>query len=748
MHLPLPDRVEWIRERVEKEPEAVDSRKIEELLLRGEVVEQMLQSRYPGSKRFSIEGMAAVLPLLEELIEEASARGASEALLGMSHRGRLSTIINIVGRPPREVFAGFEDVDPRSVLGGGDVKYHLGANNFRTLPSGKEIKVSLASNASHLEAINPVLLGRARARQARGGGTEGILPILLHGDAAFAGQGITAETLNLADLPGYTVGGTVHVVLNNLIGFTTLPESLHSSRYATDVAKRLPIPILHVNGEDPDAAVRAARLALAFRYEFRSDVVIDLIGYRRHGHSEVEDPTTTQPRLYRMIHDRAPLFRSYAGKNGLDIGELEAGVREEFTRELDEARRLKRTPVLHDMPEWWSGYVGGLYDPTHEVATAVPKEVLAQVAERLGSLPPGFHPHPKLVKLLDERRAMSRGEKPVDWGAAEALALGSLLSDGVRVRLTGQDTRRGTFNHRHAVLLDVENDTEHVPLEGLGAPFECIDSPLSEAAPLGFEFGFSRDYPEALVLWEAQFGDFVNGAQVIIDQFLTASEDKWGLLSNPVLLLPHGYEGQGPEHSSARLERFLQLAAEDNFEVVQPTTSAQYFHLLRRQVLRRWRKPLIVLTPKSLLRKPEAASTITDFSEGGFRAVLGDPLTGAERLILCSGKIAHELRTERAKRKNPPCAIVAVEKLYPFPEHELAAEIDRHEGVRDVLWVQDEPANMGALWYIESRLAPLLGDVPFRSVKRSASASPATGSMKAHALEQAMILRLAFARPS
>jgi 2-oxoglutarate dehydrogenase E1 component len=742
MHLPFPDRVRWIQERLEADPPPVDPGPVLNLLLRGEVFEQTLQKRYPGTKRFSLEGMTALLPLLEEILLGASEQKAAEVLLGMTHRGRLNVMANIVGRRAREIFAGFEDVDPRSVLGGGDVKYHLGGNNDRVLTNGRVLRVSLTSNPSHLEAVDPVVLGRVRARQARRGGTETVVPVLLHGDAAFAGQGVASETLNLADLPAYSVGGTIHVVLDNLIGFTTTPKALHSSRYATDAARRLPVPIFHVNGEEPDVVVRAARLALAYRNAFRSDVVIDLVGYRRYGHSEIEDPTIVQPRLYRKIMERPSLARTYAAKRGLPTQETEEGMRRLYDQELDAARKLTHLPPLREMPAWWSAYRGGPYDSSLEVETAVPRERLAGIAERLAGVPPGFHLHPKMARLLDERRRTGRGEKPADWGTAEALALGSLLAEGVRVRLSGQDTRRGTFSHRHAVLTDTATEAEHLPLSGFPGAFECIDTPLSEGAPLGFEYGFSRDFPEALVLWEAQFGDFVNGAQVVVDQFVAAGEDKWGLLSGLVLLLPHGYEGQGPEHSTARPERFLQLAAEDNFEVVQPTTAAQYFHLLRRQVLRRWRKPLVVLTPKGLLRRPEAASPLADLSQGRFRPVLGDPdASGAERVILCTGKIAHELRA--ARKKDMTCAVLTLEKLYPFPEAELSAELSRHPRAREVVWVQEEPANMGALAFVEPQIRRLAGEVAVRSVKRSASAGPATGSMKAHALEQAALLALA-----
>jgi 2-oxoglutarate dehydrogenase E1 component len=666
----------------------------------------------------------------------------------------------VVNRDPAEILAGFEDVDPRSVLGGGDVKYHLGATGSYTSPDGKRVAIHLASNPSHLEAVDPVILGRVRARQRRlgEGGARKVVPVMVHGDSAFAGQGMVAEVLNLADLPGYQVGGTIHLVANNLIGFTTEPREYSSTRYATDVAKRLPVPIFHVNAEDPEAVVRVARLAAEFRHRFATDVVVDLIGYRRHGHSEVDDPTITQPRLYAAIEKLPPLWRSYAEKSGADPAWLE-GMVQQVQSELGEAHQraeaMERKPRLATLPDYWNAYRGGLWEPALEVDTGLPEAELARLADALTTAPDGFHLHPKVGKLLEQRREMGHGQRPVDYGMAEALAFGSLLDQGVPVRLTGQDSRRGTFNQRHAVLIDVEDEHEVEPAAALarggdgfgGTFFEIFDSPLSEAAILGYEYGYSRDFPEALVLWEAQFGDFANGAQVPIDQFLAAGEDKWGLLSGLVLLLPHGYEGQGPEHSSARLERYLQLAAEDNLQVAQPSTAAQYFHLLRRQALRTWRKPLVVMTPKSMLRAKEAASPIADLARPRFAPVLDDPeMPHAERLLFCSGKVGHELKAERRRRKDGVTAVVFLEQLYPFPKEEVSALLDRHREVRELLWVQEEPANQGALFYAVPRLERLAGGRRVRTVKRSESASPATGSAKAHALEQKTLLQLAFER--
>ena len=594
-------------------------------------------------------------------------------------------------------------------------------------------------------------IGRTRAKQDRAGegGTKKYLPLLVHGDAAFAGQGIVAETLNYADLPGYTVGGTVHIIANNLIGFTTVPRESHSSRFSAQIARRQSIPIFHVNAEDVDAVVRVGRIALEYRYKFGSDVVVDMIGYRRHGHSEVDDPTITQPLLYKAIKDHPPLWEIYAEDIGVEDAQTQVqAIRAELEAAQKKAGSISKKPTLRELPNYWDNYKGGRYKPEYEVETGLSAEELREITERLTTYPEGFHIHPKVKKLLEQRAEMGNGKRPVDYGMAEALAFGSLVKAGVPVRLSGQDSRRGTFNQRHSVLLDIENEQEYVPLQHIAADqarCEIYNSTLSEAGVLGFEYGYSRDYPEALVLWEAQFGDFANVAQAVIDQFISAGEDKWGLLSGVVLLLPHGYEGQGPEHSSARIERFLQLAARDNFQICQPSNAAQYFHLLRRQALRHWRKPLVVFTPKSMLRHPDAASPIEDFTQPHFLNVLPDTeVSDAKRILLCTGKIGHELRAERKKRKDTSTAIVFVEQIYPFPEAELIAELERHSNARDIVWVQEEPANMGALFYVLPRLRHIAGERPVLSVKRSASASPATGSAKAHEMEQKTLLSLAF----
>jgi 2-oxoglutarate dehydrogenase E1 component len=752
MHIQDPEQRRWIRERMETDPEPPDRDHVLAQILRAETFEQVVQTRYLGSKRFSIEGVAALIPALDEMLERAAEHAASQVVLAMSHRGRLSVMVNTIGRPAAQIFAGFEDVDPRSVLGGGDVKYHMGATGTWHARDGGEVDLHLVSNPSHLEAVDPVALGRVRAKQTRLGDHDWtkVMPIVLHGDAAFAGQGILAETLNLADLEGYRVGGTVHIIVNNLIGFTTEPASLQSSRFASDVARRLPIPIFHVNGEDPDAVVRVAALAVAYRYAFHSDVVVDLIGYRRHGHSEVEDPRATQPLLYKKIEAHPLLWQIYARRIGLTPEEADrraAAVRAELDAAQIEAKGIEKKPSLRTLPAYWDRYKGGWYRPEYQVRTGLSHDEIRELAVPLTSWPRDFAIYDKTAGLLKQRAEMAAGQRPVDYGMAEALAFASLVRQGTPVRLSGQDSRRGTFAQRHAVLIDVETGGEHTPLAHVApdqARFEVYDSMLSEAAVLGFEYGYSRDYPETLVLWEAQFGDFANGAQVIIDQFIAAAEDKWDLLSGLVMLLPHGYEGQGPEHSSARVERYLQLAAEDNIQICQPSTAAQYFHLLRRQALQVWRKPLVVLTPKSMLRHRDSASPVEELTRDHFQNVIPDPaVAGAERVLLCTGKIAHELRHERERRQDATTAIVTLEQLYPLPKDELAAALAQHPNCHDLVWVQEEPANMGALFYVHSRLERLTGR-HVRSVRRHASGSPATGSAKAHKLEQQTLLAFAF----
>src|ERR1700758_747447 len=678
-HIYSPERRRWVYEQMESPSQGFevtekDQQRILDLLIRADTFEHVMQQRYLGSKRFSLEGVTALIPLVDEVLDTASRLGAIELVMGMSHRGRLNVIAHVAKRPAEEIFAGFEDVDPRSVLGSGDVKYHMGATGEYITHSGNKVHIHLVSNPSHLEAVDPVTVGRTRAKQDRTGesGREKYLPLLIHDDAAFAGQGILAETMNYADLPGYTVGGTIHVVVNNLLGFTTSYTEEHSTRFAACIARRQSIPIFHVNAEDVDAVVRVARIATEYRYKFGTDVVIDLIGYRRHGHSEVDDPTITQPLLYKKIKEHPPLWEIYAD----DIGEMQAqakadAIRAEFEPAQKKAGSIKHKPLLRELPKYWDKYFGGLHRDEYEVETGLQPEQLAELTTRLTTYPESFHIHPKVKKLLEQRAEMGVGKRPVDYGMAEALAFASLVKTGTHVRMSGQDSRRGTFNQRHSVLIDIENENEYVPLENIAADqarCEIYNSTLSEAGVLGFEYGYSRDYPESLVLWEAQFGDFVNVAQAIIDQFISAGEAKWNLLSGLVMLLPHGYEGQGPEHSSARIERFIQLAAKHNIQIAQPSNAAQYFHLLRRQALRHWRKPLVVFTPKSMLRHPDASSPIEDFTQKNFLNVIPDTTVGeADRILVCTGKIGHELQAERKKRKDTTTAIVFLEQMYPFP---------------------------------------------------------------------------------
>jgi 2-oxoglutarate dehydrogenase E1 component len=760
MHIPSPEKRAWIQAEIERDYTPEDTGRILTDLIRADIFEQVIQQRYLGTKRFSLEGLTVTIPFLSQLFTTAADLGVTRSLFAMAHRGRLNVMVNTVGRGGYEIFSKFEDVDPRSTMGGGDVKYHMGATGEFHTAHGKTVALHLASNPSHLEAVDPVIMGRARAYQTRLGadGPAQILPMIIHGDAAFAGQGIWAETLNLATIPGYSLGGTIQLITNNLLGFTANPEESNSSRFASDLAKRLPIPIFHVNAEDPAAVVRIAELAAKYRQTFASDIVIDLIGYRRHGHSEVDDPTVTQPRRYARIKNHPALYKLYAGQLGVDPSVEVAKFQNQFLDDQKKAAAAEaKSEKLHDntfvmkrmhsLPDYWQPYCGGALAPEDNPVTGLDASAIDALATKLTTAPAGFNVHPKVAKLLEQRADMGRGNKPIDYGFAELLAYAGLLEQGTPVRLSGQDSQRGTFNQRHSVFIDTETELRWSPLNHLSphqGRWEVYNSMLSEAACLGYEYGFSRDFPEALVLWEAQFGDFANGAQIIIDQFLAAGEAKWGLLSGLVLLLPHGYEGQGPEHSSARIERYLQLAAQDNMQIAQPSTAAQYFHLLRRQAMRKWRKPLVVFTPKSMLRHPDAMSTVADFAAPFFQPVLHDTsVSSPRRILLCSGKIGHNLRVERAKRNLTDVAIVFVDGLYPWPEAEMQAAIDMHPTAHEIVWVQEEPANMGAHSYVMPRLKQIAHDRAVLSVKRVASASPATGSGKAHELEEKTLIDLA-----
>ncbi len=778
MHISNPEQRQWLEQQLEQVPEPVDRKRILTGLVRADLFEQVIQARYLGTKRFSLEGLTALIPFLDQLFTSAAEHGVTTCVFGMSHRGRLNVMANIISRPASEIFTKFEDVDPRSTLGGGDVKYHIGATGSFHAPAGQTVALHLVSNPSHLEAVNPVVMGRARAKQERINaavhaeqassateqtrtstgqppaprpGRDQVLPLIIHGDAAFAGQGITAESLNMASLHGFDVGGTVHIIVNNLLGFTAVPTESNSSRFSTDIAKRLPVPIFHVNAEDPEAVVRIARIAAEFRQRFHTDVVIDLIGYRRHGHSEVDDPTVTQPRRYAIIKDHPPLFQIYAKEIGADTAAEVAASQAEFLEAQKEATRAEHIPHFAQLPAYWGKYHGGDFKPSDKVSTGLPAEKVNDLVRALTRYPETFHIHPKVQKLLEQRAEMGSGKRPFDYGMAELVAFASLVEAGTPVRLTGQDSERGTFNQRHSVLTDIETEQKYIPLQHIEvgqARFEIYNSFLSEAAVLGFEYGFARDYPEALVLWEAQFGDFANGAQIIIDQFIAAGEAKWGLLSGVTMLLPHGYEGQGPEHSSARIERYLQLCANDNMQVAQPSNAAQYFHLLRRQALQPWKKPLIVFTPKSMLRHPDASSTLADLALPGFQNVLPDnDVKAPRRLLITSGKIGHNLRVEREKRKDMSVAIIFLEQLYPWPEADLQAAIDQHPEAREIIWVQEEPANMGALSFVMPQLRRMVGDRAVLSIKRHPTASPATGSAKAHELEEKALIDLALGGP-
>jgi 2-oxoglutarate dehydrogenase E1 component len=753
MHIQEPEQKSWIQERVEGVPTGLplpDKRRILERLGAAEAFERFLHTKYLGHKRFSLEGAETLIPMLDALLNEAADAQMSEAVLGMAHRGRLNVLANTLDKSYSQIFREFEgDLDPTSAQGSGDVKYHLGASGKHAAPSGNTITVTLASNPSHLEAVDPVVEGMARAKQDRAGDHEGdvVLPVLVHGDAAFAGQGVVAETLNLSQLPGYETGGTIHIVVNNQVGFTTAPESGRSSVYATDVAKMVQAPIFHANGDDPEACVRVIRLAFAFRQAFRKDVVVDMVCYRRYGHNEADEPAYTQPRMYAVIEARRSVRKLFTealiNRGDITLDEAEAALNDFQARlesafaETHQSERPKPEAPPRMAPE-----------RATPVSTAVPREELERVVTAVSTVPDGFTVHPKLAKQIDARRKAFDTDT-IDWALAEHLAIGTLLLEGTSVRLAGQDTRRGTFSQRHSTLVDFHSEAEYVPLEGLatdGARYMIYDSLLSEYAALGFEYGYSVADPDAFVAWEAQFGDFANGGQIILDQFITAAEDKWGQQSGLVLLLPHGFEGQGPEHSSARLERYLQLCAEDNLRVVYPTTAAQYFHALRRQCHAPVRKPLIVITPKKYLRMPSTRSAVADFTSAEFAEVLDDPSPPetVERVLACTGKIGHEL-IERRDKESAAAVVLRIEQLYPFPHTALHATLAKYPGA-SLHWVQEEPENMGGWRFVEPRLRLQLdGRGELGLVARVESASPATGSATIHDREQDELLTAALA---
>lgn len=757
----------WLRARMEPTENRIQLSREEQLriltrLTDAVTFEEFIRKKYIGAKSFSLEGSESLIPLLDLAIEKAAEQGIREIVMGMAHRGRLNVLANIVGKSPRQIFREFDDAEPQLYTGRGDVKYHLGYRGRWETAGGKKVNLYMCFNPSHLEFVNPVALGRMRAKLDRLGDPkrdQGLV-ILIHGDAAFAGQGAVQETLNLSQLPTYSVGGALHVIVNNQLGFTTSPHEARSSLYATDIAKMLQIPIFHVNGEDPESVAQVVRLSMDFRKEFKRDVVIDMYGYRRLGHNEGDEPSFTQPLLYRAIEARQPVREGYLEHllqmNGVtrdEADQIAERRRSNLEKELSEARSQSYRPPLKELEGSWRGYIGGPESEVPEVPTGVPKDKLAALLEKQTQLPDDFRPHPKIRRFLEGRRAMARAEQPLDWSAAESLAFASLATERWRVRLCGQDSQRGTFSQRHAVLHDYEDGHTYTPLQHLApkqAPVEIHNTPLSEIGAMGFEYGYSLDWPDGLVAWEAQFGDFWNVAQVIVDQFIVSAEDKWRRLSGLVLLLPHGFEGQGPEHSSARLERFLALAAEDNIQVVSPTTPAQYFHVLRRQVVRRWRKPLAIMTPKSLLRHPEALSTLDELAEGSFQRVLPeerpDPGGPVTRIHLCSGKVFYELRKYRRDTGRENVALLRLEQFYPFPTKTLESALSQYPEGTPVLWVQEEPENMGAWRFLRLLFGEVLfGRFPFSGLCRPASASPATGSHNAHKIEQERLLEAAFA---
>ncbi|MEZ4389285.1 MAG: 2-oxoglutarate dehydrogenase E1 component [Candidatus Krumholzibacteriia bacterium] len=761
----------WLYRRMEQcenriEVPADDQREILTFLTDAVLLEEFIQKKYIGAKSFSLEGAESLIPLLAQSIEHAGRQGIQDIVIGMAHRGRLNVLANILGKSPAKIFSEFEDKQPDRYLGQGDVKYHQGYHGDWTCSGGQSVHLALCFNPSHLEFVGPVALGRIRAKMDRLGDTDHAhgMAVLIHGDAAFIGEGIVQETLNLSELRGYRTGGALHVVVNNQIGFTTDPHDSRSSRYCTDVAKMLQIPIFHVNGEDPEAVEQVVTLALDYRREFKRDVVIDMLCYRRRGHNESDEPAFTQPLMYEQIRRRDSVRTGYLSH----LEKLGQITREAADQMLDERREAleahfaeaheEAPATVPDKPRRkvtsvaWKNYTGGPESVVADVETGVDRATLSSLLAKLAEVPAGFTPHRKLERLLEQRRQMAAGEVPLDWSAAEALAMATLAVQGHRVRLSGQDSERGTFSHRHAVLHDSTTGERHVPLQHLApdqAPVDIINSPLSEAGVLGFDYGYSLNAPEALVMWEAQFGDFFNAAQVIVDQFIASAESKWQFLSGLVMLLPHGMEGMGPEHSSARIERFLALAADDNLQIAQPTSGAQLFHLLRRQVLRPWRKPLVVFTPKSMLRASEVTCSLDDLATGEFQRIIPDPRKDTNpadvtEVLLCTGKVYFELEATRARLGRDDIHILRFEQLYPLPVGRIKAELEDYPPAVPLRWVQEEPENMGVWPHLRFRFGSELGSHPLRSACRPRSASPATGSSASHKLEQLLLLERVF----
>jgi 2-oxoglutarate dehydrogenase E1 component len=753
-HLEHPEQREWLREQIESgvhtRPSSADEQKrLLQRLTEVEALEQFIHRAYLGQKRFSIEGTDMMVPMLDLAVERAAQKGAREVVIGMAHRGRLNVLAHVLKLPYEKIIAKFEGRHAE-MAGTGDVKYHLGAETTYATQSGEPLSVQLSPNPSHLEFVHAVVVGMARAKQTQRNTRElkrdedMVLPVIIHGDAAFAGQGVVPETLNLAQLAAYRVGGTLHIIANNQVGFTTSPWDARSTHYSSDMARGFDIPIVHVNADDPEACLAAMRLALAYREKFRADFVIDLVGYRRYGHNEGDEPMYTQPLMYQKINEH-PTVRKIWAKRLADAGVIAQGEVDNmwqgtYQRLVDTQAEVKAQPASEEH--------GGGESPeekTREIKTAVEADRLLALDKELHTWPGDFAPQPKLARQLEKRSKLLSANNGIEWGHAEALAFATLLTEGIPVRMTGQDVERGTFSQRHAVLHDSKTGQKHSPLKVLKdakAPFEIYNSALSELAVVGFEYGYSVVAPEALVLWEAQFGDFVNGAQVIIDQFISAGRAKWGQESRLVLLLPHGYEGQGPEHSSGRVERFLQLAAEDNMRVANCTTPAQYFHLLRRQALLEARRPLIVMTPKSLLRHPKATSRLAELASGSFQPILVDAQKDkdVQRVVLCTGKVYYDVMAKLDQLGSEAIAVIRVEELYPFPADHLREAFERFGNAEDFVWLQEEPQNMGSWSYIAPRIQSLLDDATLTYVGRPERASPAEGYASDHETEQARIV--------
>jgi len=766
MHISDVEQRQWVHEQLERAAgsyglSAKDKKRVLEKLVQADGLERYLHTKYVGQKRFSLEGGDSLIPMLDELVNRGGADGMRDMVIGMAHRGRLNVLVNVLGKSPEKLFAEFDGKfdHPDDPAHSGDVKYHMGFSaNVKT--PGRTVHLALAFNPSHLEIVNPVVCGSVRARQThrRDEHREQVVPVLIHGDAAFAGQGVNMELLNMSQARGFCVGGSIHVVINNQVGFTTSnPHDARSTLYCTDVAKMVNAPVFHVNGDDPDAVVFVTRLAFDFRQKFKRDVVIDLVCYRRHGHNEADEPAATQPLMYQIIRARPTERELYANKLVAE-GVIAEG---DLQKLMDAYRaRLEAGKPIADLDADftdafavdWTRHIGALLQ--QPVVTGVPKDVLATLNQKILTLPSGVVLHPRVAKIYEDRRKMAAGEQPMDWGFAENLAYASLLADDCNLRLVGQDSGRGTFFHRHAILHDQNSGGDYVPLEQVreGANVTIIDSLLSEEAVMAYEYGYSTSEPNTLVLWEGQFGDFANGAQVVIDQFISSGEAKWDRLSGLVLLLPHGYEGQGPEHSSARLERYLQLCALDNMQVCVPTTPAQMFHLLRRQMLRDCRKPLVVMTPKSLLRHKLAVSTLDELANGSFQLMIPDSTAKGgkkvARVVLCSGKVYYDLVEDAAKRGVDDVAIVRVEQLYPFPRAEIAAELRKYAALKDVVWCQEEPMNQGAWYQIRHHLQAVApAGTTLTYAGRTRSPAPACGHLSTHLAEQAALVEQALVGP-